>query len=36
MRLENPNFKGVNDCEYADTPIEEIKRILGIQERIKI
>lgn len=26
---------GVNECEYADEPIKEIKRMLGIQERIK-
>lgn len=34
MRLENPNFRGTNDCKYADEPINEIKKILGIQEKI--
>lgn len=32
MRLESPTFKGTNECEYADEPINEIKKILGIQE----
>lgn len=35
MRLENPNFRGTNECKYADEPIKEIKQILGIQEKIK-
>ena len=26
------NFKGTNECKYADEPINEIKKILGIQE----
>lgn len=34
MRLENPYFNGTNECKYADDPIQEIKKILGIQERI--
>jgi len=34
MRLEYITFKGTNDCEYADKPIEQIKQILGIQEKI--
>lgn len=36
IRLENPNFKGTDECEYADEPINEIKKILGIGEQIKI
>lgn len=35
FRVEAPNFTGTNDCEYADEPIEQIKQILGIQEKIK-
>ena len=35
MRLEDINFKGTNECKYADKPIKEIKQILGIQEKIK-
>ena len=31
--LENPNWLGTNECEYADDSITEIKRILGIQEK---
>lgn len=34
MRLEDINFRGTNECEYADNPIKEIKKILGIQEKI--
>ena len=30
MRLVNPNFRGTNDCEYAD----ETQEFLGIQEKI--
>lgn len=29
--LENPNFRGTNNCEYAD---ETQKEFLGIQEKI--
>lgn len=36
MRLENPNFRGTDECEYADEPINEIKKILGIGEQIEI
>ena len=36
MRLENPNFKGTDECEYADEPTKEIKNILGIGEQMKI
>lgn len=32
MRLENPNFRGTNECKYADNPIKEIKKILNIKE----
>lgn len=35
MRLEDVNFNGTNECEYADNPIQQIHRILGVQERIK-
>lgn len=35
MRLENPNFNGTNECEYADESIQQIKQILGIQQRIE-
>jgi hypothetical protein len=34
MRLEAPNFKGTNECDYAEDRIKEIKKILGIQEKI--
>jgi hypothetical protein len=34
--LENPFFTGVNECKYAPQPIQEIKQILGIQEKIKL
>lgn len=34
-QLENPLFTGVNECKYARQPIQEIKQILGIQEKIK-
>jgi hypothetical protein len=34
IRLEDKNFKGTDKCEYTDEPIKEIKRILGIQEKI--
>lgn len=36
MRLENPNFRGTDECEYADEPIKEIKNILGIGGQMKI
>lgn len=32
--LENPNWLGTNECEYADKPVQ-IKQILGIQQRIE-
>ena len=36
MRLENPNFRGTDECEYAEEPIQKIKNILGIGEQMKI
>lgn len=33
MRLENPNFRGTDECKYADEPINEIKKILNIKEK---
>lgn len=36
FRVENPNFRGTNECKYADNPIKEIKQILGIQEKMKL
>ena len=35
MRLEDPNFRGTNNCDYAEDHIKEIKKILGIQEKIE-
>ncbi len=35
IAFEDPNFKGTNECKYADDPIQKIKQILGIQEMIK-
>ena len=32
-RLEDENFEGTNDCIYAETPIEYIHRILGIEDK---
>lgn len=29
-RLEDINFKGTDNCKYADEPIQQIKRILGV------
>jgi len=34
MRLESLNFRGTNECEYAEEPIQQIKQMLGIQEKI--
>lgn len=36
MRLEEPNFRGTNKCEYVDEPIKEIKKILGIGEQMNL
>ncbi len=36
IRLEDKNFIGTNECEYADDPIKVINEILGIQEKLKI
>lgn len=35
QKLEMIDFTGVNKCEYIEDPREKIKRILGIQEKIK-
>lgn len=35
FRVEDINFICDKDCKYARNPIEEIKQILGIQEKIK-
>ena len=34
MRLESIYFNVTDKCEYADEPIQQIKQILGIQEKI--
>lgn len=34
MKLESLCFNGANECEYADDPIKEINKILGIQEKL--
>ena len=42
--LENPNFRGRYNCKYSYPPktkkskesINEIKEVLGVQERIKL
>lgn len=36
IRLEDPNFKGTNDCDYAEEHIKEINKILRIGEQIEI
>lgn len=33
-RLEMPDFKGLEECKYAKSPIEYINEILGIQLKI--
>ena len=33
IRLEDENFEGTNECIWAETPIEYIHRILGIEEK---
>lgn len=35
-RVEEPTFVKDENCKYRRNPIEEIKEILGVQERIKI
>ena len=35
-RLELLEFKGLQNCKYVKTAIEEINEILGIQEKIKL
>lgn len=34
-KLENPNFVGEEQCNLVQEPIQKIKQILGIQEKIK-
>ena len=34
-KLENPNFEGEEKCNLVQEPIQKIKQILGIQEKIK-
>lgn len=34
-KLENPFFTGQAKCDLAVNPIDKIKNILGIQEKIK-
>ena len=36
QRLEDVNFTGDKNCKYAENPIQKIKEILGIQEKIKM
>ena len=36
IRLEDINFKGTNECKYADNPIKEIKQILKTGEQMKL
>ena len=35
-KLENPNFTGQAKCDLVPNPINEIKQILGIQEKMKL
>nr|DAQ49118.1 MAG TPA: hypothetical protein [Caudoviricetes sp.] len=34
--MESPFFEGKEKCSLAQEPIEKIKEILGIQEKIEI
>ena len=34
-KLENPLFQGQEQCDLAQDPINKIKNILGIQEKIQ-
>ena len=34
--FENPFFTGQEKCKYVKEPIEQIKEILGIQEKIEL
>ena len=36
FRVENPYFIKDENCKYKNNPIQDIKEILGIQERIKL
>lgn len=36
FRCEDINFRGVKECKYVKAPREQIKEILGVQERIKL
>ena len=36
FRVEDPKFKGLKECKYIKDPREQIKEILGVQERIKL
>lgn len=33
-KLELPEFKGQKECKYAQSPIEKINEILGIQLKL--
>ena len=36
QRLEDINFIKDENCKYAQSPIKQIKEILGVQEKINI
>ena len=36
FRVEDPAFVADKNCKYAKKPIERIKEILGIQEKLKL
>lgn len=35
-KLEDPLFIGQTKCKYVVDPIEKIKRMLGVQERLEL
>lgn len=35
-RLELLDFRGVQECKYVKNPREQIKEILGVQEKMKL
>ena len=35
-KLENPEFRGQEQCNLVREPIKQIKEILGIQEKIEL
>ncbi len=35
-KLELPLFTGEKECEYVEHPVQRIKQILGIQEKMKL